>query len=302
MSWLWDKATRNPSLRSINDYSVLEAFFLDDTRCLQSKLRLTSRTVQNHLNRNNLESALNHLRERPELDDLFDSILNYMTKGAENEGGQCFPHTLVMVRILQLLSERSGQTTEDLLDGLTRLYPSLSRTELQFYLICLCENEYLIFHGTENSSSIDQCEFFLSNFGSILLNKVLFSATYFSQSVMLSELTRFGLGRELKRLDFGSSEHWLSHCVYNAIIGYNIILETETAEFARFDDDGAKADLRLSARLRNSLTNELNRVFASVVRSRSTTISSYFSSLPLWLDEAKKNFPELDVLEEVWEV
>ncbi len=298
VSWLWDKATRNPSLRNIYDYSVLEAFFLDDTRCLQSKFRLTSLTVQNLLNRGSLEGALNHLRERPELDGLFDSILNYLSKGSEIEHGFCYPHTLVLVRILQLLSIKQGQTIEDLLDDVGPLYPSLTRDELQFYLICLCENEYLLFHGTENSSSIDQCEFFLSNFGNILLNKVFYSATYFSQSIMLAELARFGLGKELRKLDFRSSEHWLSHCIFNAIVGYNIVFEAEKVELARVEDNDFKESIRVSGQLRISLVNEISRVFS--VRDRRPVINDFYKKLPVWLEATKRKFPDFDALEELW--
>ena len=298
-SWLWDRAVRNPSLKNIYDYSVLEAFFLDDTRSLQSKMRLRSKTVQHDLANNRLESALNRLTERPELDGLFDSILNYLTKGLEIEDIGCVPHTLILIRILQLLSIEQGQTLDDLFDDLSTLYPSLTSVELQFYLICLCENEYILFHGTENSASIEQCGFYLSNFGSILLNKVFFSATYFSQTVMLAELPRFGLGKELRALDFRTSEHWLAHCIFNAIVGYNLIREIESYELNRLEDQDFAQSIRLSDQLRISLVNELSRVFS--IRDRRPIIREFYHAIPNWLSGLAAKYPDFDDMGEIWD-
>jgi hypothetical protein len=297
-SWLWSKTVSNPGLRSIHDYSVLETFFLDDTRSVQCKLKLNSRKIHDELIKGDVGAALALVSERTELVSLFDGILNYLTKGSEVEDGVCWPHTSVLVRILQILDRGRGAKIEDIFDFLRLLFPSISQPEVEFYVICLCENEYVHFRGSNNSTSISQCRFYISNFGKILLRRVFHSVTYFSQAMMLAELPRRGLGEELRALDYRGIEHWLCSCVYNSIIAFNIWERLESREISRLSVADQDPSLYLSRDLRKSLVDEISKIFS--VRGRSEVLSNYYKSLPESLGRVKSQRGIFDAFDELW--
>jgi hypothetical protein len=298
-AWLWEKTINNRALKDMAAYSVLEAFFLDDTKCLQSKFRLNSREISNFLEGSDLVSALAAIDERPELEGLFDSIFNYMTKGLDESEGKCYPHTLVFVRILQILKFDPGITIEDLHDEISCFYDNISLEELRFYTICLCENEYVVFEGVENSASLDECRFFVSNFGFILLNKVIYSVSYFSQSLMISELIRSGFGTHFRERNFRTNEDWIANCVFNSIIAYNIVQDAEIGERKCRQSAGKDFEkFSLCKRLRESLIWEAQRIFSR--RRFSGNLEWHFNNIPEKLKPLLGEFPNFDTLEEIW--
>lgn len=297
-SWLWEKATNNPSMQRIPEYSVLEAFFLDDTKCLQSKFRLRSREISDILSKNDLETALNFINERPEIEGLFDSIFNYLTKGNDVFEDQCYPHLLVLVRILQVLEKNKGLNVEDIYDKILLFYKNISLEEIRFYTICLCENEYVVFEGIENSSNLDECYFYISNFGRILINKVLYSITYLSQSLMIAELNREGLGQYFKERSFRSNEDWVAHCICNAIIGYNIIKACEDYEFSHSNDKKFYSDYYITVKLRKSILNESKRIFSAM--SDRNRLQWHYNNIPEYFKVILKENKDFDVIEEIW--
>lgn len=301
IAWLWEKLIANRALRGMAAYSALETFYLDDTKCLQSKFRLNSRDVSDRLEGDELLFALSSIKERPELEGLFDSIFNYLTKGSDQFEGQCHPHTLVLVRILQILKFNSGLTIEDIYETVSRFYESISLNEVRFYVICLCENEYIVFEGVENSSSLDECRFFVSNFGLILIGKVIFSVSYASQSMMIAELIRSGFGIWFRERNFRTNEDWIASCAFNAILALNIISDAELAERRAAIKSGLDFEkFSLTQRLRESLSWEIRRIFGARRYSNTGTLDWHFNNIPESFKDVQREYPDFDTLPEIW--
>jgi len=289
---LWVALIENPQIKRMPSYQVLEELFLDNTRQLRPQLRLSSKQVSSFLESDDLAAAIGAVYDYGETVGFFECIFNYLTKDTVVGPNKELPGLLIMIRICQYIVTNPYCRLAQVRSFLLSLGYKVNDLKLSFFLYVLLRNEIILWRGEEGFRSIFDAVFFIGLRGSVLLKKMQYCTSYFSEALCISELPMEGLAQELIARDFSSNVQWIVNCVFNAIVGFNIVKEIEEIELAMAQR--AEIDFgpyRIVENMRTSFSSEGQKILQTAPRRLRSDFVQRVSDL-------KKRYPTLEFLTE----
>lgn len=268
-AWLWSTLLSDHRIGDMPSYHVLEELFLDNSRQLRPKVKVSSVTVTNALLKGKVKKAIRSLDDYGETVGFFDCILNYCVKENlhEYKDGVCLPSILLATRIVQFISENNNCNLYKIQNFLGKLGYETSEETVSFFLYILLKNEVISWHDTENIKTIHDMQFTANLVGLILVKKMLLSVSYFSEALCISETPVSGVTEKLIGRDFGSNRRWAFNCAYNSVIGFNLIKSIEKFEKSNASSSSLSNNIWLTDKMRSSLSEEIGRIRSIVARS-----------------------------------
>lgn len=281
-AWLWKKLVESGALSNMPSYHVLEELFLDDYRQLCPPLRIDGASVASCLISGNLTGAFGHVGEYSEREIGFlDSVFNYVLKKnlRDIEGEECLPALLLQVRILQYLQTNPGRSKESLAFFLDNIGYQLSKDELNFIIYCLIRSELIIWDAGSSRITIQDIPLYIGTKGALLISKAIFSVTYFSESLIASELPLSGMSSLLKGRESNVGS-WVLDSVFNTILGIKLIEDIEKYEMECAQINGVEfLSYKLVDKLEKNLCAEMSRITLSPVGRNKRRWEAHYSEL-----------------------
>ena len=285
---LWEMLVDNPKIRNMPSYQVLEELFLDNTRQLRPQLRVSSTQVSSFLDKGDLSGAIKSVSDYSETVGFFECIYNYLTKDTMIGFKKELPALLIMIRMCQFIWINPHCRLAQIRSFLLSLGYQVNDLKISFYLYVLLRNELILWQGEEGFRSIDDAIFHVGLRGSVLIRKMQYCISYFSEGLSISELPVDGLAGEFIARDFSSNPQWILNCVVNAIIGFNIVMEIEELE-ARMAEK-AKINFttyKIVDTMRKNLSSEGQKIISGSFGPRRAELFTRIS-------EIKRRHPSLE--------
>ena len=258
---------------SMPPFKVIEELYLDSTLQLHPRMYSSSSELTEYLKRDDLEAAIRMLEyvDHDENTGFIDCIFNYLTKDVLVSGGSvCNSAALIMLRIAQYVEINRDARFAEICEFLDAIgYSKVPLASKQMFVYVMARNEMISFHGSDQMRTIDDALFNITAAGMLVIRKIVYSVTYLSEGMAITELPSDGLSTCLIKRVFTDRGRWAFNAAINAIIAFNIIKEIELCEQknARINDV-EYSEYIIVEKMRKVLGKEVERIYRYEARLR----------------------------------
>jgi len=234
---------QNTNLKEIQDYQFLESLYLDDTRQLRPRIRCSPANISQKIFKDrDIESALSAVDDYGEMSGFFDSAFNYILQKASikhiDVNGEKLSRILIFIRILQYCKNDKFINFHDVYEFINKIGYDASDIEVQFIILTLIRNEYIVCRISDKKISLKESQFKTTFSGSFLIDRLIFSVTYFSESMISAQHITGGKASNFHERNFDSRVLWVLDSIYNCSVGREVVKCNEKIERAFAEKNG----------------------------------------------------------------
>lgn len=301
---LWLSLANSGYINSLPNYSVIEDLFLNESRQLLPKLEVKSSLITQILNsdinsKEKYESIINTncVIDVDENGNVFGCMLNYFYRSAINRGAKSYPALLLLIRIIQFIkisrdNNSHNITGDEIYHFINNIGYAADRDAVYFCISVILRSELVKWNGSTGTTSLGDIQLYVSTKGLFAIDKILYSITYLSESILCSLHLDRNLSKYLRQRHDETSL-WIVDCILNANIAVYIIDCIEKSECEKANSNSINfSPYKISEKLFEKLSIESSRILNSAVRVNDLTMKKRWNENYDMLCKFKNENPE----------